>query len=83
MACRFPGSPDPDAYWDLLSGAVDAIREIPDDRFDIDEFYDPDPETPGKIYSRNGGYLEGIDGFDPEFSASRRARRCGWTRSSG
>lgn len=67
VACRFPGSPDPDAYWDLLSGAVDAIREIPDDRFDIDEFYDPDPETPGKIYSRNGGYLEGIDGFDPEF----------------
>ncbi|WP_264990832.1 type I polyketide synthase, partial [Mycobacterium kiyosense] len=67
VACRFPGSPDPDAYWDLLSGAVDAIREIPDDRFDIDEFYDPDPEAPGKIYSRNGGYLEGIDGFDPEF----------------
>ncbi|OBI87052.1 type I polyketide synthase [Mycobacterium asiaticum] len=67
VACRFPGSPDPDAYWELLSGAVDAIREIPDDRFDIDEFYDPDPETPGKIYSRNGGYLEGIDGFDPEF----------------
>ncbi|QLL05858.1 type I polyketide synthase [Mycobacterium vicinigordonae] len=67
VACRFPGSPDPDAYWDLLSGGVDAIREIPDDRFDIDEFYDPDPETPGKIYSRNGGYLEGIDGFDPEF----------------
>lgn len=67
VACRFPGSPDPDAYWEVLSGAVDAIREIPDDRFDIDEFYDPDPETPGKIYSRNGGYLEGIDGFDPEF----------------
>lgn len=67
VACRFPGSADPDAYWDLLSGGVDAIREIPDDRFDIDEFYDPDPEAPGKIYSRNGGYLDAIDGFDPEF----------------
>ena len=67
VACRFPGSPDPDAYWDVLSGGVDAIREIPDDRFDIDEFYDSDQQTPGKIYTRNGGYLDSVDGFDPEF----------------
>jgi acyl transferase domain-containing protein/acyl carrier protein len=67
VACRFPGSPDPDAFWELLSGGVDAIREIPDDRFDIDEYYDPDQETPGKIYTRSGGFLDGIAGFDPEF----------------
>ncbi|OBI81017.1 type I polyketide synthase [Mycobacterium sp. 1245805.9] len=67
VACRFPGAPDPEAYWELLSGGVDAIREIPDDRFDVDEYYDPDPEAPGKIYTRYGGYLESIDGFDPEF----------------
>ena len=67
MACRFPGAPDPEAFWELLSGGVDAIREIPEDRFDIDEFYDPDPEAPGKIYTRYGGFLDGIDGFDPEF----------------
>lgn len=70
VACRFPGSPDPEGYWEVLSGGVDAIREIPDDRFEIDEYYDPDPETPGKIYSRSGGFLDGIDGFDPEFSVS-------------
>lgn len=67
VACRFPGASDPEAYWDLLANGVDAIREIPDDRFDVDEYYDPDPETPGKIYSRCGGYLDAIDGFDPEF----------------
>jgi len=67
VACRFPGAPDPEAFWEVLSGGVDAIREIPEDRFDIDEFYDPDPETPGKIYSRFGGFLDKIDGFDPEF----------------
>lgn len=67
VACRFPGSPDPEAYWDLLSGGVDAIREIPEDRFDVDEFYDPDQQMPGKIYTRSGGYLESVDGFDPEF----------------
>ena len=67
VACRFPGAPDPEAYWELLSGGVDAIREIPDDRFDVDEYYDPDPEAKGKIYTRYGGYLDSIDGFDPEF----------------
>ncbi|MCW1958136.1 MAG: acyltransferase domain-containing protein, partial [Mycobacterium sp.] len=67
VACRFPGAPDAEAYWDVLSGGVDAIREIPEDRFDVDEFYDPDQQTPGKIYTRNGGYLDSVDGFDPEF----------------
>ena len=67
VACRFPGAPDPEAFWEMLSDGVDAIREIPDDRFDINEYYDPDPDAPGKIYTRYGGFLDGIDGFDPEF----------------
>ncbi|KLO40205.1 polyketide synthase [Mycobacterium nebraskense] len=67
VSCRFPGAPDPEAFWELLSGGVDAIREVPEDRFDIDEFYDPDPDTPGKTYTRFGGFLDEIDGFDPEF----------------
>ncbi|SOX55080.1 polyketide synthase family protein [Mycobacterium ahvazicum] len=67
VSCRFPGAPDPEAFWELLSSGVDAIREVPEDRFDIDEFYDPDPETPGKTYTRFGGFLDEIDGFDPEF----------------
>ncbi|RDH80502.1 SDR family NAD(P)-dependent oxidoreductase [Mycolicibacterium moriokaense] len=67
VSCRFPGAPDPEAFWDLLSGGVDAIREVPEDRFDIDEFYDPDPDAAGKTYTRFGGFLDGIDGFDPEF----------------
>lgn len=67
LSCRFPGAPDPEAFWELLSKGVDAIREVPEDRFDIDEFYDPDPETAGKTYTRFGGFLDEIDGFDPEF----------------
>jgi acyl transferase domain-containing protein/D-arabinose 1-dehydrogenase-like Zn-dependent alcohol dehydrogenase/acyl carrier protein len=67
VSCRFPGSPDPEAYWDLLAGGVDAIREIPEDRFDVDEFYDADQQAPGKIYTRSGGFLESVDTFDPEF----------------
>ena len=67
VSCRFPGAPDPEAFWEVLAQGVDAIREVPEDRFDIDEFFDPDPETPGKTYTRFGGFLDGIDGFDPEF----------------
>ena len=67
VSCRFPGAPNPEAFWEVLSGGVDVIREVPEDRFDIDEFYDPDPETPGTTYTRFGGFLDGIDGFDPEF----------------
>lgn len=67
VSCRFPGAPDPEAFWQLLSGGVDAIREVPEDRFDIDEFYDPDPDAAGKTYTRFGGFLDEIDGFDPEF----------------
>ncbi|UXA13859.1 SDR family NAD(P)-dependent oxidoreductase [Mycobacterium sp. SMC-8] len=67
VSCRFPGAPDPEAFWEVLAGGVDAIREVPEDRFDIDEYYDPDPDAAGKTYTRFGGFLDGIDGFDPEF----------------
>ncbi len=67
LACRFPGASDAEAYWKLLADGVDMIREIPDDRYDVDDFYDPDPDAAGKIYTRCGGFLDGIDGFDPEF----------------
>ena len=67
MGCRFPGADNPHAFWQLLSDGREAIREVPRDRFNLAEFYDPDPETPGKMYMRYGGFLEQIDGFDAQF----------------
>lgn len=68
VGCRFPGgADDPTAFWNLLRGGVDAIQEVPADRWDIDEFYDPDPSAPGKISTRWGGFLEGVDRFDADF----------------
>ncbi len=67
LGCRFPGAPDVESYWRLLRDGVDAIREVPAERWDIESFYDPDPEAPGKMTTRFGGFLEGIDRFDPQF----------------
>ena len=68
LGLRFPGgASDPEAYWRLLRDGVDAIREIPADRYDIDAVYAPEAATPGKTNSRHGGFLDGIDQFDAEF----------------
>ncbi|NEO89217.1 MAG: polyketide synthase, partial [Moorea sp. SIO3G5] len=67
LGCRFPGARNPEEYWRLLCNGVDAIIEVPADRWDIDAFYDPKPGTPGKMSTRWGGFLEQVDQFDPQF----------------
>jgi acyl transferase domain-containing protein len=68
MGCRFPGgATGPDAFWRLLRDGVDAISEVPPDRWDIDAYYDPDPEAVGKMTSRYGGFVGGIQEFDAPF----------------
>ncbi|ERN42090.1 natural product biosynthesis luciferase-like monooxygenase domain protein [Rubidibacter lacunae KORDI 51-2] len=68
MGCRFPGGAvDPDAYWQLLQQGTDAITEVPSDRWSLDHFYDPDVNAPGKMYVRNGGFVDGLQEFDADF----------------
>ena len=78
MGCRLPGGANtPDELWQLLGDGADAVTDCPPGRLEIDELYDPDPGTPGKIYTRRGGFIEGIDAFDAGFFgiAPREARR--------
>ncbi|UQA57015.1 type I polyketide synthase [Polyangium aurulentum] len=68
MACRFPGEvEDLGSFWRLLRDGVDAITEVPLDRWDANGWYHPDPDVPGKSYSRRGGFLRDVKGFDAEF----------------
>ncbi len=67
MSCRFPGAKDPDSYWALMRDGVDAVTEVPSARWDIDAFYDPNPEKPGKMSTRWGGFIDDVDKFDAQF----------------
>ena len=67
LSCRFPKAPSAAAFWRLLCDGVDAITEVPPDRWDIDALYDADPGAPGKMSTRWGGFLDQVDRFDPGF----------------
>jgi acyl transferase domain-containing protein/aryl carrier-like protein len=66
--CRFPGGVEnPEDLWRLLRDGVDAVTEITPDRWDVDAYYDADPEAPGKMVTRRAGQLAHIDHFEPQF----------------
>ena len=66
MSCRFPGTQNIDEFWDNLLQGVDSVTEIPGERWDIDRFYSKERE-PGKMYTREGGFLDDIADFDAAF----------------
>ncbi|ORA18195.1 sulfolipid-1 biosynthesis phthioceranic/hydroxyphthioceranic acid synthase [Mycobacterium asiaticum] len=68
MACRLPGGIDsPEAFWNALLRGADPITEVPAERWNADDYYDPEPGQPGRSVSRWGGFLTDVVGFDPEF----------------
>ena len=68
MGCRFPGNANsPEAFWQLLRDGVDTIFEVPPQRWDKDKYYSSEPNVPGTIATRKGGFVEDVDGFDAEF----------------
>ncbi|MHC5609966.1 MAG: type I polyketide synthase [Nostoc sp.] len=67
MSCRFPGAKDPESFWKILRSGTNMAREIPEDRWDIKNYYSSDPNIPGKMPLRYGYFLTDIDQFDAEF----------------
>jgi acyl transferase domain-containing protein/NAD(P)-dependent dehydrogenase (short-subunit alcohol dehydrogenase family) len=59
IGCRFPGGANgPEAFWKMICEGVDAIREVPSDRWDADSYYDARPSRPGKMVTRWGGFVD-------------------------
>ena len=68
IGCRLPGnSNDPESFWDLLIRGESAIREVPEDRWDIERYYHPDVAVPIKMITKWGGFVKEVDQFDASF----------------
>ncbi|MGB0128514.1 MAG: type I polyketide synthase, partial [Rhodocyclaceae bacterium] len=68
IGCRLPGGVEsPEQLWNVLRDGVDGVVEVPPERWNIDEYYDPDPDVPGRMNTRWGGFLGPVDGFDAGF----------------
>ncbi|MGW4797660.1 type I polyketide synthase, partial [Nonomuraea sp. NPDC004297] len=77
IGCRLPGADGPERFWSALRAGVDAISEVPGDRWDGAALYDPDPDRPGRMNTRWGGFLDDVESFDSDFFAisAREAAR--------
>jgi 3-oxoacyl-(acyl-carrier-protein) synthase/thioesterase domain-containing protein len=76
IGCRFPGAENPRAFWRMLEEGREAITPVPSWRWDADAFYDPDPAAPGKMPTKLGGFIDGIDRFDPAFFGISAEEAC-------
>ncbi|WP_437483074.1 SDR family NAD(P)-dependent oxidoreductase [Sorangium sp. So ce1014] len=73
VAGRYPKAPDLETFWMHLRSGASCIGEIPAERWEADRYFDPDPDALGRYYTKRGGFLEGVDLFDPLlFSISPR-----------
>ncbi|WP_156754855.1 type I polyketide synthase [Actinokineospora pegani] len=67
IGCRLPGGIEgPAGFWSALRAGVDAVGEVPADRWDADAWTDPDPAAPGRVVTRAGGFLDDVAGFDAD-----------------
>jgi polyketide synthase PksN len=67
LAGRYPQAETLEEFWENLKLGRDCVVEIPGDRWDHTTFFKPGPPTLGKSYSKWGGFLKGVDQFDPLF----------------
>lgn len=68
LGCRFPGGANsPGEFWEAICRKADAISEVPQDRWNLERFYNSDASVPGTIQTRFGGFLDQIDQFDADF----------------
>ncbi|NKB23495.1 MAG: PfaD family polyunsaturated fatty acid/polyketide biosynthesis protein [Kiritimatiellae bacterium] len=64
---RYPKAPNLEVYWENLKNGIDCISEIPPERWDHLKYYHTEKQTPGKAYSKWGGFIDDVDKFDPLF----------------
>ena len=64
LSALFPGAKDLQSYWNNILSGNDFLEEVPSNRWNLDDYYDPDPSKPDKIYCKKGGFVPELD-FNP------------------
>ena len=64
MGSIFPQARNLQEYWDNIIRKVDCITDVPPTRWNVEDYYDPDPKAPDKTYCKRGGFIPDID-FNP------------------
>jgi len=64
MSALFPDAPNLHQFWDNIVNKIDSIIDVPESRWNIEDYYDLDAETPDKTYCKRGGFLPEVD-FNP------------------
>ncbi|MEK7989590.1 MAG: beta-ketoacyl synthase N-terminal-like domain-containing protein, partial [Thiotrichaceae bacterium] len=64
MASVFADTKNLGQFWDTIVQSVNTIKDIPEDRWAIDDYYSADKQAADKTYCKRGGFLPEID-FDP------------------
>ncbi len=64
IAGIFPQAHNAQEYWDNILRKIDCITDVPPSRWNVDDYYDPDPDAPDKTYAKRGGFIPDI-AFDP------------------
>jgi polyketide synthase PksN len=67
LAGRYPKANTLQEFWANVSGGLDCIEEIPQDRWRQERYFDKNPGASGKAYAKWGGFLDKVDRFDPLF----------------
>src|SRR5690348_3095886 len=67
MGCRYPGMEGLEEFWRGLCRGIDAVGDVPADRWNADALHDASGQRPGTMLSRKGGFLDHLDEFDAGF----------------
>ncbi|MCU0520635.1 MAG: polyketide synthase, partial [Anaerolineae bacterium] len=60
----FAQAHDAREYWENILGKVDCFSDVPQSRWSVEDYYDPDPRARDKVYCKRGGFIPDI-AFDP------------------
>ncbi len=67
LSGKYPQAANLDEFWDNLVEGKDCVTEVPKNRWNIDDYYNPEKGIAGKSYSKWGGFIDNPFHFDPLF----------------